>query len=93
MDHDARWSHEQSLAAKPLSVVRARWLVGHRLLEHGLRSIVEDVQLVVSELATNAIQHAPPPFTVSLQGFGDYVFLAVLDGSLKRPQLVAGPGR
>ena len=88
MDHDARWSHQQSLVAEPLSVVRARWFVGRCLLDHDQPSIVQDVQLVASELATNAIEHAMSPFTVVLQGFDDFVFLAVHDGSLKRPRLL-----
>jgi hypothetical protein len=88
MNHDARWSHQESLVAEPLSVVRARWFVGRRLVDHDLPSMVPDVQLVASELATNAIQHALSPFTVVLQGFDDFVFLAVQDGSLKRPRLL-----
>jgi hypothetical protein len=44
--------------------------------------LVDDVQLVVSELATNAILHARTPFTVTLDGFDDLVFLTVMDGSV-----------
>ena len=51
MDRDARWSHQQSLLAKPLSVVRTRWFVRRHLPDHDLDSIVEDVQLVASEPA------------------------------------------
>ena len=89
MEVDVRWSHGQALVAEPLSVVRARWFVGRHLVDHGLHSMVHDVQLVASELATNAMQHALSPFTVSLQGFDAFVFLAVRDGSIKCPRLVA----
>lgn len=84
-----RWSHDQSFVSEPLSVVQARSFVGRHLLDHGQTSMVQDVQLVTSELATNAIQHAMSPFTVTLRGFDTFVFLAVRDGSLTRPQLLA----
>jgi hypothetical protein len=76
-----RWTHQQSLVAEPLSVVQARWIVGRCLFDHDLPSMVQDMQLVASELATNAIQHALSPFTVVLQGFDDFVFLAVRCGT------------
>jgi hypothetical protein len=69
-------------------IVQARSFVGRHLLEHDLPSMVQDVQLVASELATHAIKHALSPFNVVLQGFDDHVALAVHDGSLKRPQLL-----
>jgi hypothetical protein len=76
------------MVAEPRSVVRTRWFVGHRLLDHDLPSLVPDVQLVASEMATNAIQHALSPFSVVLQGFDGFVVLAVRDGSLERPRLL-----
>src|SRR6187200_3072765 len=71
MDRDARWSHQQSLLAKPLSVVRTRWFVRRHLPDHDLDSIVEDVQLVASELATNggSLRHAKRAPTVRGDGW------------------------
>jgi anti-sigma regulatory factor (Ser/Thr protein kinase) len=52
-------------------------------------SLVDDVQLVVSELVTNALLHANPPFTVILAAFERTVRLEVLDGgSYLVPSLV-----
>jgi anti-sigma regulatory factor (Ser/Thr protein kinase) len=53
---------------------------------------LEDAQLVVTELATNAIVHARSPFSVRLQPQGRGVRLAITDTSLSRPTLHdAGP--
>jgi len=43
--------------------------VSRHLLAHDLADMVDDLQLVVSELATNAMLHAQTPFTVSLRMF------------------------
>lgn len=48
----------------------------------------DDVALVVSELATNAMVHAQTPFTVSLQ-VTQTLLLTVADGSPAEPVLVA----
>ena len=85
------WSHETELAARTSSAFEARAFVSRHLLDHGLEQLVDDVRLVVSELATNAMVHAQTPFTVTLGASEDTVFLAVLDGSQVGPTLtVAG---
>jgi two-component sensor histidine kinase len=56
-------------------------LAGHQLCE-----LVEDIQLVASELATNALLHARTPFSVTLQGSNGSVLLTVRDGSPVLPQ-------
>lgn len=53
-DHVAEWH----LDADPREVARARRLVRDRLLEWGLPQTVETAQLLVSEVVTNAVQHA-----------------------------------
>jgi hypothetical protein len=55
------------------------------LVEHGLPDLVDDLMLAVSELATNAVQHARTPFTVTLQRHGASVLIAVKDGSTETP--------
>ena len=50
------WSHEVILAAEPKSVAVAREFVSRHLVGHDLPRLVEDVRLVVSELATNAVK-------------------------------------
>ena len=71
----AEWSVETIFPANPTSVAAARDYVRGHLLLHGLVRSVDDVRLVVSEFATNAIVHAQTPFTViltsELDGSGD----------------------
>jgi hypothetical protein len=86
-----QWVHEDVFDARPMSVAQVRWFVAQHLREHDLGCLVDDVQLVASELATNAMLHAQTPFTASLEGFDDFVFLTVLDGSGSQPlRLQAG---
>jgi len=88
-----RWSHELLLVAQPVSVSEARAFVAQVLTEHGLVVLVDDVQMVVSELATNALVHARTSFTVKLRtGLGQAVVLEVRDRSPSFPVIVAtGP--
>lgn len=64
-----------------MSVSKARAFVSAHLAEHDLSPLTDDVRLVASELATNAVQHARTPFTLSLQGAAQTVLLAVRDGA------------
>ena len=67
----------------------ARTFVRHHLVAHGMAHLADDVALVVSELATNAVVHARTPFTVSLQTFEKTLVLTVEDGSREAPVLVS----
>ena len=82
------WKHRFELAAEAISVPEARLFVRSRLREHGLAEIEGDVQLVVSELATNALIHANTPFSVTIQGDAVRVLLTVQDGSPVHPAVV-----
>lgn len=75
------WSHEAILAAEPQSAAMARDFVCLHLLAHHLSHLVEDVRLVVSELATNAVAHAQTPFVVTLSSGNGSVLLDIQDGS------------
>lgn len=81
------WSCATDFAADDSSVSGARDFVSVHLLEHGVAYLVEDVQLVVSELATNAILHAQTGFMVVLGSVEEEVRLEVLDGSRTGPVL------
>jgi anti-sigma regulatory factor (Ser/Thr protein kinase) len=85
MAQNSLWAHETVLAAEAVSVARAREFVRRHLLVHDQPDLVEDVRLVVSELATNAMLHARTPFTVTLQGTDDSVLLSVRDASATVP--------
>ena len=82
------WTDRVELAAEAASVPKARQFVRGRLLEHGLDEIDGEVQLVVSELATNALNHARTPFAVTIRREGPEVVLTVQDGSSLRPTAV-----
>jgi anti-sigma regulatory factor (Ser/Thr protein kinase) len=79
------WSHETVLAPEPVSASKARDFICEHLVAHDLLYLVEDVQLVVSELATNAMVHAGTPFAVTLSEGKGVVLLAVRDGSTSVP--------
>lgn len=64
------------------SVRTARRFVSHRLLSHE-PELVGDVELMVSELVTNAIKHSQPPCSVALELTSGQVRVEVRD---------AGPG-
>ena len=81
----AHWSYEADFVADARSIAAAREFVRGHLLRHRLPYLVEDVRLVVSELATNAIVHAQSPFTVTLAERDWSVLLTVQDGSPDRP--------
>lgn len=83
------WSHDIELAAQPVSASRSRDFVRHHLAEHGLSHLSDDVELVVSELATNSMVHAATSFKVSLHAFEQTLLLEVEDGSRVGPSLVA----
>lgn len=85
------WSYDIELIAKPPSVASARNFVADILSRHGLPHLVDDVRLVVSELATNAITHARTAFSVTLRGFDGFVVVEVRDSSQDGPFLRAAP--
>lgn len=92
MARRAQWSHEVELKAEAVSASGARRFVRRHLSSHGLPSMVDDVELVVSELATNALTHAATPFRVSVARFDQVVLLEVTDRSPAVPRRVrSGP--
>lgn len=84
---DADWSRTAEFIAHPRSSSSAREFVTLQLRHHGLEHVVDDVRLVVSELATNALVHAQTPFTVILHAAKELLRLEVLDGSHEGPVL------
>jgi len=84
-----RWSHETHFAAQATGASLARAFVARHLLANDLADLVDDLQLVVSELTTNAMLHAQTPFTVSLRAFDATLRLEVVDGSNDDPTQVA----
>jgi hypothetical protein len=83
------WSHQILLEAEPESAPRARDFVCGHLTDHHLSFLLDDMRLVVSELATNAVAHARTPFTVTLSMADQSVRVVIQDGSTSRPVRVA----
>src|SRR4051794_4609404 len=81
VDEDVLWSHQIVLASGPGSAAKARAFVLQHLVEHRLLYLVDDIGLVASELAANAVVHARTAFTVSLEGRVRSVLLSVRDRS------------
>ena len=66
----------------------ARRFVRESLLSWGLLDLLPEAELVVSELATNAVVHTGQRFTVAVRRLeGDRVRLEVSDASKKRPAI------
>ena len=82
---DEGWSHTGEFVAALSSVAGARAFVGTHLITHELANLLDDVQLVVSELTTNAMLHADSRFTVTLEGSTGLVRLRVFDRTTARP--------
>jgi anti-sigma regulatory factor (Ser/Thr protein kinase) len=91
MGQEACWSHETVFAADAGSPAKARAFVVEHLVEHRLLYLVDDVRLVASELATNAVVHAQTAFTMILEGQPESVLLTVQDGSRTVPALPRTP--
>jgi anti-sigma regulatory factor (Ser/Thr protein kinase) len=64
----------------------ARAAVARAIDDLQLAPLSDDLQLVVSELVTNAIRHAAPPVELEIEADEDTVTVAVADGSAGRPQ-------
>ncbi len=91
MAQTASWSDRLTLPPIGESETEARRFVVGLLIEHGLFYLVEDVGLVVGELASNARRHAKTSFTVLLEGLGDSIRLTISDDSSVRLVLAAAP--
>jgi anti-sigma regulatory factor (Ser/Thr protein kinase) len=92
MNQHSGWSHETVLAADAISASRARDFVSLHLDKHHLQYLIEDVRLVASELATNALIHAQTQLTVTLQEDDRVVRLTVQDCSASAPAPAAANG-
>jgi anti-sigma regulatory factor (Ser/Thr protein kinase) len=79
------WSSQAVFPAEESSVGRARGFVAAQLAAHDLLHLDDDIRLVASELATNAVAHAATPFVVTLEQYDGSVRLVVDDGSVHHP--------
>ena len=87
------WSHVATLRTEASSASTARDFVRGHLIEHNQPTLVDDVRLVVSELAqllTEQHDEDETDFTVQLLGGGGEVLLMVQDGPASFNPLVDG---
>ncbi len=82
---DERWSSEAMWPGAPESVALARAFVADELRDNRLPGLVDEAQLVASELATNAVRHAETPFVVSIERNDGHVTISVRDWSAVIP--------
>ena len=80
-----------SLGSGPRGVQDARRWVVDTCRDIGRDDLVECAELGVSELVTNALLHAVPPFSVRVRGTREHPRIEVRDGS-PEPPLMPTPG-
>ena len=71
----------------------ARQFVCHFLERRDMLGLLEPLTLVVSELVTNAVRHARPPFELSLRRLGEGVRVGVQDAGRHDALDISGPMR
>ena len=86
------------LPADPASVRQARRFIRGVLHDWELEELVDTVELLTSELATNAVLHARTDFAVVASRTRAGIRVDVLDGSevtarVRQPSATAGTGR
>jgi hypothetical protein len=77
------------LAPRPASVRQARDLVTQACRAWRLPQLLQDTSLIVSELATNAVEHACTDFIVTVSRGGTRLHVAVHDGVPRFPRQLA----
>ena len=83
----ARWRH-QGFPPVPKSAALARHLVTQACTDWRLAALSEPATMIVSELASNAIEHAATAFDVTVSYTTAYLRIAVQDGGPALPPWV-----
>jgi anti-sigma regulatory factor (Ser/Thr protein kinase) len=76
-----------TLTARPTAVAQARDLIRDRLLAWGLHGLADAVELLVSELVTNALRYGIAPFGLRMTRDAHSVMVEVSDGNPTVPRL------
>ena len=71
----------RALPPEPASAGVARRFLAELCDEWGLQALVDDAQLALTELVSNAVLHAATPVTVSVSCVEDVLEISVFDGS------------
>jgi signal transduction histidine kinase/serine phosphatase RsbU (regulator of sigma subunit) len=78
-------AEETTLPPDLAGAAAARRFTARTLARWSVESARDDVELLVSELATNAIVYGQPPVTLRLTHLGDEILVEVGDGSTETP--------
>ena len=83
----SQWRATLELPVEPRSAAVARHVVDELLTAWELARFADDVQLIASELVTNAYQHTPHADSIELELIGrrDSVRVSIADGSTIKP--------
>ena len=95
MPQTSLWSLGATFPPESREIRRAREFARQTLVDHELEHLVDDVRLVVSELATNATKHARTAYTVTFGEVGPVLLLTVHDNLSATPSrngTYASPG-
>ena len=76
-----------TLTARPTAVAQARDLIRDRLSDWGLQGLADVVELLVSELVTNALRYGIAPFGLRMTRDSENVMIEVSDGNPTVPRL------
>jgi anti-sigma regulatory factor (Ser/Thr protein kinase) len=76
-----------SLPPEPASISRARRFVRGAFESLGAQALVDDAELLISELATNALLHARSAFTIEVTRNDDRVRICIADSSPLAPKV------
>lgn len=76
-----------TLTARPTAVAQARDLIRDRLLAWGLHGLADVVELLVSELVTNALRYGIAPYGLRMTRDARSVMVEVSDGNPTVPRL------
>ncbi len=79
-----------ALGADPVCIANARAFVEKRTVAVGELALVPIIELLVSELVTNAILHSPSPTRLQFTSDDDRIRVEVEDRGDRRPRLLDG---
>jgi anti-anti-sigma regulatory factor/anti-sigma regulatory factor (Ser/Thr protein kinase) len=75
----------QTLPAGPAAVTAARAAVRDLCAERGLDKLIDTAEVIASELVSNAVVHARPPYLFTVHERGRYLHLSVRDATVAPP--------
>ncbi|MFG2922040.1 ATP-binding protein [Streptomyces sp. NPDC048305] len=85
------WAYTLQLPQDPRGPGIARATLRTVLSVHGMRDLIEDAELLASELVTNAYQHSSGPYSLRLRGAGrNRVRVGVWDSNPEIPEPFVG---